>query len=83
MGRFDCWNFRGLFVHSTDAEKGREYRVRSHFFIVRNEHTRRISQTSEPLSCFAPLLNDLKARVRAAQVRAVLSVNRGIENGPR
>ena len=34
------------------------------------------SQTIALPSGYAPLLADLKARVRAAQVRAVLSVNR-------
>ena len=43
--------------------------------------SRRVFQTTALPSCFAPLLNDWKARVRAAWVRAVLSVNRGNENG--
>ena len=39
--------------------------------------TRRLSSQTVALpSGYAPLLADLKARVRAAQVRAVLSVNR-------
>ena len=37
---------------------------------------RRVSQTTALPSGYAPLLADLKVRVRAAQVRAVLSVNR-------
>ena len=42
---------------------------------------RRVFQTTPLPSGYAPLLADLKARVRAAQVGAVLSVNRGNENG--
>jgi len=42
----------------------------------------RAPQTTSLPSGYAPLLADLKARVRAAQVCAVLSVNRGNENEP-
>jgi len=43
----------------------------------------RLSQTTALPSGCIPLLADLKARVRAAQVHAVLSVNRGNEKGAR
>jgi len=48
-------------------------------FDLTREHTRRISQSTSLPSGYTPLLADLKARVRAAQVRAVLSVDRGNE----
>jgi len=41
-----------------------------------------LSQTIALPSGYDPVLADLKARLRAAQVPAVLSVNRGNENGP-
>jgi hypothetical protein len=59
----------------------REKKDQEPFLYLHDEHTRRISQTTALPSGYAPRLANLKARVRAAQVRAILSVSRGNENG--